>query len=99
MDTLEKISKDPKEKQMYEDIKTEEFLQRISENNIRKESFTKGEDTGIIKRRTEEKKEIVKEMLKNNFTIEQIKSITKLTEKEIEKAEIIFKARKITAYL
>ena len=31
-----------------------------------------------------EKIEIVKEMLKNNFTIEQIKTITKLTEEEIE---------------
>ena len=36
------------------------------------------------KGREEEKIEIVKEMLKNNFTIEQIKSITKLAEEEIE---------------
>ena len=40
----------------------------------------KGEKLG----RQEEKIKIVKEMLKNNFTIEQIKSITKLTEEEIE---------------
>ena len=50
MNTLERISLDPKERQMYEDIKTEEFLQRVSENNIRKESekigFSKGHDAG-----------------------------------------------------
>ena len=79
MDTLEKISSNPKDREMYEAIQTEEFLQRISENNIRKEEFTKGKDVGII----EEKKSIVKEMLKNNFTVEQIKRVTKLTEEEI----------------
>lgn len=84
MDTLERISKDPKEKQMYEDIKTEEFLQRVSENNIREESFTKGKDAGLIEGERKKEEEFVKEMLKNNFTIEQIKNITKLTEEEIE---------------
>ena len=73
IDTLERISLDPKEREMYESIQTEEFLQRISENKFREEG------------RKEEKIEIAKEMLKNNFTIEQIKKITKLTEEEIEK--------------
>ena len=80
VEAMKVLEKYPKEKQMYEDIKTEEFLQRVSENNIREESLTKGKDAGERKK----EKEIVKEMLKNNFTIEQIKSITKLTEEEIE---------------
>ncbi len=91
MDTLERISLDPKEREIYEAIQTEEFLQRVSENNIREEGekvgFAKGKDVGIIEGREEGKRkkeeEFVKEMLKNNFTIEQIKSITKLTEDEI----------------
>ena len=40
---------------------------------------------GIEQGEEKKTKEIVKEMLKNNFTIEQIKKITKLTEEEIKK--------------
>ena len=83
VEAMKILEKYPKEREMYESIQTEEFLQRISENNIRKESekivFSKGKDAGII----EEKKETAKQMLKNNFTVAQIKSVTKLTEEEI----------------
>ena len=76
VEAMKVLEKYPKEKQMYEDIKTEEFLQRISENNIREE----GREEGERKKETE----IIKEMLKNSFTTEQIKKVTKLTEEEIE---------------
>ncbi len=72
MNTLERISLDPKEREMYESIQTEEFLQRISENNIREEGERKKET------------EIVKEMLKDGVNVERIKKYTKLTKEEIE---------------
>ena len=80
MNTLERISLDPKEREMYESIQTEEFLQRISENNIREEGRIEGREEGERKKEAE----IIKEMLKNSFTTEQIKKVTKLTEEEIE---------------
>ena len=77
MDTLERISLDPKEREMYEAIQTEEFLQRISENNFREEGFTKG--------KRENKIETAKKMLNKNFNIEEIMELTELSKKEIEK--------------
>ena len=47
----------------------------------KEEGIREGLERGA-KRRTEE---MVKEMLKNNFTIEQIEIITKLTKEEIER--------------
>ena len=85
MNTLERISLDPKEREMYEAIQTEEFLQRISENNIRKES----EEIGIAKGREigqeEKTKEIIRKMLKRNDEIEDIIEITGVTKEKIEK--------------
>ncbi len=72
MDTLERISLDPKEREMYESIQTEEFLQRISENNFKEEG------------RKSEKIETAKKMLKDNMEIKFIEKYTGLTEEEIE---------------
>ena len=47
----------------------------------KEEGIKEGLERGA-KRKTEE---MVKEMLKNNFTIEQIQTITKLTKEEIER--------------
>ena len=80
MNTLERISLDPKEIEMYESIQTEEFLQRISENNIREEGREEGRKEGERKKETE----IVKEMLKDSVNVERIKKYTKLTKEEIE---------------
>ncbi len=44
-----------------------------------------GIEQGIEQGEEKKTREIVKEMLKNNFTIEQIKKVTKLTEEEIDK--------------
>ena len=72
MNTLERISLDPKEREMYESIQTEEFLQRISEKKKKEEEERKKET------------EIVKEMLKDGVNVERIKKYTKLTKEEIE---------------
>lgn len=72
MNTLERISLDPKEREMYESIQTEEFLQRISENNFREEG------------RKEGKVEVAKKMLRKNMKIKEIADITDLTEEEIK---------------
>ncbi len=76
VEAMKVLEKYPKEKQMYEDIQTEEFLQRISENNFREEGFTKG--------KRENKIETAKKMLKDNMEIKIIEKYTGLTEKEIE---------------
>lgn len=72
MDTLERISLNPKEREMYEAIQTEEFLQRISENKFREEGERKKEI------------EIAKKMLNKNVKIKEIMEFTGLTEEEIE---------------
>ena len=76
VEAMKVLEKYPKEKQMYEAIQTEEFLQRISENNFREEGFTKG--------KRENKIETAKKMLKDNMEIKIIEKYTGLTEKEIE---------------
>ena len=76
VEAMKVLEKYPKEKQMYEDIQTEEFLQRISKNNFREEGFTKG--------KRENKIETAKKMLKDNMEIKIIEKYTGLTEKEIE---------------
>ena len=76
MDKLERISLDPREREMYESIQTEEFLQKISENNFKEEGIREGE------RQT--KMEIAKKMLRKNIETREIADITGLTEEEIE---------------
>ncbi len=76
VEAMKVLEKYPKEKQMYEDIKTEEFLQRVSENNFREEGIEEGE--------RKKEKEIVKRMLKMNLKVSEIMKFTGLTEEEIE---------------
>ena len=77
VEAMKVLEKYPDEKRLYEEIQTEEFLQRVSENNIREESFTKG--------KKEEKIETAKKLLKRNMEIKEIVDITELTEEEINK--------------
>ena len=65
-------------------IRDEADAIECAESKGRAEGEKLGVEKGEKLGRQEEKIKIVKEMLKNNFTIEQIKSITKLTEEEIE---------------
>ena len=81
VEAMKVLEKYPKEREMYESIKTEEFLQRISENNIREEGREKGREEGERK----SKIETARRMLRKNMEIKEIAYITDLTEEEIEK--------------
>ena len=70
---LERISKDPKERERYEAILKAEFNQRISSQKF--------EEKG----RKQKQVEITKKLLQRNMNIEDIKEITGLTEEEINK--------------
>lgn len=75
IETLNRISLDPKERERYESIIQAEFNKKVSEQNF----YKKGVDKGI----KQTKIEIVKKLLKMNMDIKQIKEITDLTEDEI----------------
>ena len=77
MKTLEKLSMDPKEREIQRSIYLGEFFQRIRE--------TKAEERGKLEGEKEKSIEIAKNMLKRNFTLEEVIDITGLTKKEIEK--------------
>ena len=49
------------------------------------QNIKQAKEDGIKEGAERKTEEMVKEMLKNNFTIEQIQTITKLTREEIEK--------------
>ena len=94
---LERISKDPKERERYEAILKAEFNQRISNQKFMDKGIIEGEARGKIIGREEGMKEgkkegkkqnqieIAKKLLQRNMSIEDIKEITSLTEEEISK--------------
>ena len=86
---LASMSLSPEERNNYEyrlrAIRDEADAIEYKTKQAKEEGIKEGFEQGIsqgAKRRTEE---MVKEMLKNNFTIEQIETITKLTKEEIER--------------
>ena len=96
---LERISKDPKEREKYEAILKAEFNQKISNQKFEERGDTKwrveGEARGKIIGREEGMKEgkkegekqkqieIAKRMLRDKIEIETIEKYTDLTEEEI----------------
>ena len=82
---LASMSLSPEERNNYEyrlrAIRDEADAIEYKTKQAKEEGIREGLERGA-KRRTEE---MVKEMLKNNFTIEQIETITKLTKEEIER--------------
>ena len=94
---LERISKDPKERERYEAILKAEFNQKISNQKFMDKGIIEGEARGKIIGREEGMKEgkkegkkqnqieIAKKLLQRNMSIEDIKEITGLTEEEISK--------------
>ena len=82
---LASMSLSPEERNNYEyrlrAIRDEADAIEYKTKQAKEEGIREGLERGT-KRRTEE---MVKEMLKNNFTIEQIEIITKLTKEEIER--------------
>ena len=94
---LERISKDPKERERYEAILKAEFNQKISNQKFMDKGIIEGEARGKIIGREEGKKEgrkegekqkqieIAKKMLNKNKPIEEIAEFTGLTEEEVNK--------------
>ena len=94
---LERISKDPKERERYEAILKAEFNQKISNQKFMDKGIIEGEARGKIIGREEGMKEgkkegkkqnqieIAKKLLQRNMSIEDIKEITGLTKEEINK--------------
>ena len=76
INTLDFLSKDPKERERHNSIVMAEYNRLVSEHNF----FEDGKNEG----RREEKIEIAKEMLKENMPIEMIMKLTKLTKEEIQ---------------
>ena len=86
---LERISKDPRERERYEAILKAEFNQKISNQKFMDKGRIEGEARGKIIGREEGKRnkqiEIAKNLIKENVSIEIISKATGLTEEEINK--------------
>ena len=86
---LERISKDPKERERYEAILKAEFNQKISSQKFEERGEARGKIIGREEGKKEGEKqkqiEIAKKLLQRNMSIEDIKEITGLTEEEISK--------------
>ena len=82
---LERISKDPKERERYEAILKAEFNQKISNQKFMDKGIIEGEARGKIIGEKQKQEEIAKKLLQRNMSIEDIKEITGLTEEEINK--------------
>ena len=76
-ETIKMLSLSPKEREMYDAIKVEKFLENIGKENIRKEAMSEGIFEG--------KEEIVRKMLERGDKIKDIVDVTGLTKEEIEK--------------
>ena len=72
-ETIKMLSLSPKEREMYDAIKVEKFLENVGKENIRKEAIFEG------------KEEIVRKMLEEGVEIKAIEKYTELTKEEIEK--------------
>ena len=73
MNTLDFLSKDPKERERHNSIVMAEYNRLVSEQNFFEDGVKKG------------KIGIAKKLLKLKMPIEQIQEITQLTKEEIEK--------------
>ena len=76
VETLNRISLDPKERERYESIIQAEFNHKISNQKF----FEKGEKKKQI--------EIAKKLLSKNIPIDEIIEITDLTKEEVENLSI-----------
>ena len=77
INTLDFLSKDPKERERHNSIVMAEYNRLVSEHNF----FEDGKKEGKI----EGKIEIAKKMLKEKVPIEMIEKFTELSKEEIEK--------------
>ena len=82
---LERISKDPKERERYEAILKAEFNQRISSQKFEEKGEARGKIIGREEGKKQNQIEIAKKMLNKNKPIEEIIEFTGLTKEEIER--------------
>ena len=85
INTLDFLSKDPKERERHNSIVMAEYNRLVSEQNFFEEGKEKGRKEGKIEGKREEKIKIVKKMLKEKLSIEMIEKLTGLSKEEIEK--------------
>ena len=80
-ETIKMLSLSPKEREMYDAIKVEKFLENVGKENVRKEAMSEGISEGEKSREIE----IVRKMLERGDKIKDIVDVTGLTKEEIEK--------------
>ena len=80
-ETIKMLSLSPKEREMYDAIKVEKFLENVGKENVRKEAISEG----IFEGEKSKEIEIVRKMLKEGVEIKSIEKFTGLTKEEIEK--------------
>ena len=80
---LERISKDPKERERYEAILKAEFNQKISNQKFEEKGEARGKIIGREEGEKNKQIEIAKKMLNKNKPIEEIIEFTGLGEEEI----------------
>ena len=81
INTLDFLSKDPKEREIHNSIVMAEYNRLVSEHNFFEDGKKEGKKEGKI----EGKIEIAKKMLKEKVPIEMIEKFTELSKEEIEK--------------
>lgn len=85
INTLDFLSKDPKERERHNSIVMAEYNRLTSEHNFFEAGVEEGIKKGIEKGKKEGIIKIAKAMLEKNIPIETIMEITELTKEEIEK--------------
>ena len=81
INTLDFLSKDPKERERHNSIVMAEYNRLVSQQNF----FEDGKKEGRIEGEKSKSIEIAKKLLKADFSKEEIKALTGLTNEEIEK--------------
>ena len=77
INTLDFLSKDPKERERHNSIVMAEYNRLVSEHNFFEDGKNEGKKEGKI--------EIAKKMLKEKVPVEMIEKFTELSKEEIEK--------------
>ena len=93
VETLDRISMDPEERERYESIAMAEFFQRISNQKFldkgkaegRAEGLTEGKAKGKIEGEKQKSLEIAKKLLEKHIDVETIKETTGVSDEDIDK--------------
>ena len=78
--TMKVISVGPEQEELYDSIRTEEFLRKIGENKKYESGLRRGEQRG----KKLEKVELAKKMLQRKIDLKDVMEITGLKENELK---------------